>query len=103
MRKSKLEIKKKKEPESQNHALQLLTGLLLFSWTGKEKVLAPDPQNQVLRTKHIYLPQRDRELRGKYWRWGMREKGIRERGEGYFSKPGGKTNDNLWLERRQMC
>jgi hypothetical protein len=29
----------------------------------KEKVLAQDPQDQVLSTKEIYLPQRDRETK----------------------------------------
>lgn len=32
----------------------------------------------------------------------MRETGVRERGKGYYSEPGGETNDCLWIERRQM-
>ena len=52
-------------------------------------VSAQDPQDQVLSTKEIYLPQRDRGqgIRDKDRRWRMREKGkgTRERGKEYLS------------------
>lgn len=55
------------------------------------------PQDQVLGTNEIYLPQRDKG-------WGIREKDRRQRtiekGKGYLSQSG--TKDHLWIERRQM-
>ena len=59
----------------------LLTGLL------KGKILAQDPQDQVLSTKGIYLPQREREqgIRDKDRRQRVREKrkGTRDKGKGH--------------------
>ena len=49
----------------------------------KESILAQDPQDQVLSTKEMYLPHRDRgqRIKDKDRRQRMREKGkgIRER------------------------
>jgi hypothetical protein len=54
-------------------------------------VLAQDPQDQILRTKELYLAQRNREQ-------GIRDRdsGQRTREEGYLSQKG--TKDSLWVE-----
>ena len=56
-----------------------------------------DPQDQVLSTKEIHLPQR---VKGQGIRDGGRGRGQREqgRGQGYLSQG---TKDCLWIEKRQ--
>ena len=61
--------------------------------------LAQDTQDQVLSTKEMYLPQRDRGhgIRGKDRRQKTREKGKRARQRDICP---GRAKDCLWIERR---
>jgi hypothetical protein len=85
-----------------------LKDLIIFNFAYSEKLAsAQDPQDQVLSTKEIYLPQRDRRLRIRERETQEiesegEEEGNNGEGSGVFVQERVGTRDCLWIERRQM-
>ena len=70
----------------------------------KESILAQDPQDQVLSTKEMYLPHRDRgqRIKDKDRRQRMREKGKGTRESRKSIWPRGKDK-GLHLDREEIA